>query len=235
MKKYKLIKEYPGSPKLGTIVELKNDGFYPINTPGGWFSEKYHLKPFPEFWEEVVEKDYEILSYKSLKKGHILFYNEKYDKNFFNNYNWIINSVKRLSDGEIFTVGDKTNAGNLTGFSIKNNKIITHHNPSGQDLNDDYYLEGLVLQKQPIFTTEDGVDIYDGDNYYWLDRSLNINNSGYTSIFMNTLNTLYFSTKEKAKEYILMNKPCLSINDIKFLDPDKYKFERLKELVKSRL
>ena len=41
--KYILKKEYPGSPKLGNIIDnLEND----------W------IENYPEFWEEVVEKDY---------------------------------------------------------------------------------------------------------------------------------------------------------------------------------
>ncbi len=44
--KYILKKEYPGSPKLGNIIDnLEND----------W------IENYPEFWQEVVEKDYEIL------------------------------------------------------------------------------------------------------------------------------------------------------------------------------
>ena len=69
-KKYKLIKEYPGSPELGIIAE-----------------ERYVMKDQPEYWEEVVEKDYEILISRVVPQE--------------------ILSVKRLSDGEVFTIGDE--------------------------------------------------------------------------------------------------------------------------------
>ena len=46
MKHYKLIKEYPGSPDLGHKAENK----------------KFQGMGMTEFWEEVIEKDYEILS-----------------------------------------------------------------------------------------------------------------------------------------------------------------------------
>ena len=47
----------------------------------------------------------------------------------------------------------------------------------------------------------------------------------------------YFSTKEKAEEYILMNKPCLSINDLQFLKREAiiYWDNKLKDLVKTKL
>lgn len=69
MKKYKLIKKYPGlSLKIGDIVEYdipsssniyqyycveKNRGISGINPAD-----------YPEFWQEVVEKEYEILTVK---------------------------------------------------------------------------------------------------------------------------------------------------------------------------
>ena len=128
MTKYKLIKEYPGSPKLNTIVEehkTKKSLFvskcnFAINHP-------YY---FPEFWEEIVEK-----------------------------------------------------------------------------------------VKQPLLTTEDGVDIYEGDVFY------STRKNGLGSILKYTGHPLEnaskknedfvdFSTKEKAEEYILMNKPVLSLSDV---------------------
>lgn len=46
---------------------------------------------------------------------------------------------------------------------------------------------------------------------------------------------LKFSTKEAAEEYILMNKPCLSINDVNSdFSITKYRMKQLKKLVKSR-
>ena len=50
MKKYKLIKEYPGSPKLGS------ESFE-------WLG--YKQSNYPDFWQEIVEKDYELLSFKA--------------------------------------------------------------------------------------------------------------------------------------------------------------------------
>ena len=49
----------------------------------------------------------------------------------------------------------------------------------------------------------------------------------------------YFSTKEKAEEYILLNKPCLSLNDIKFaiskINNPEEKRNKLKTLVKLKI
>lgn len=56
-RKFKLIKEYPFSPKLGCIIEEKEDNrYYPITEPGGWFSGTKHIIPFSEFWQEIKKE-----------------------------------------------------------------------------------------------------------------------------------------------------------------------------------
>lgn len=79
--KYILKKEYPGSPKLGNIIDnLEND----------W------IENYPEFWEEVVEKDYEILSMKCNKSSLLHFNNVESSINFMLKNDYSIHSVKRL-------------------------------------------------------------------------------------------------------------------------------------------
>lgn len=94
MKNYKLIKEYPGSPELGHIV---NDiCFVQI------FCENY-----PEFWQEVKEYDFEILKISSKKENNIykegtiitfLDTEEPFDEGW--QKWWNIYSIRRKSDGE---------------------------------------------------------------------------------------------------------------------------------------
>ena len=96
--KYKLIKEYPGSIKLGTIVYLETEDNYMTNMENDFklFPKKI-VENYPEFWEEVVEKDYEILEVKG-KYGAISSYIEKLDNDLKDK---TIFKIKRLSDGEI--------------------------------------------------------------------------------------------------------------------------------------
>lgn len=78
---------------------------------------------------------------------------------------------------------------------------------------EDFKLEKI---KQPLFTTTDGKDIYDNDLYWTVDSLFTIWYSGAASeIFDSGKNKSckYFSTEEAAKEYIVMNKLCLSVND----------------------
>ena len=202
--KYILKKEYPGSPKLGNIIDnLEND----------W------IENYPEFWEEVVEKNYEIL--------FVITNNNKFIEKVYNQdatiepY-WKIHSVKRLSDGEIFTIGDIVKCedckGKITSLEIYDNDIylngIDNKMPFGYTLcNTLDCFEIPQKVKQPLFTTEDGVDIFEGDEFIVV--NIFTFNKHRTGKYLETNHMYkYFSTKEKAEEYILLNKPCLSYGDV---------------------
>jgi hypothetical protein len=121
MKKYKLIKKYPGSVKLNTVVNfLEGRNIYNFNGSGTFSEISSHLvENNPEFWEKVVEKDYEIIEINGYNGHYILnpvsglmsfygkgdgLYNAEYYLN--SNFSHHIHSIKRLSDGVVFTVGE---------------------------------------------------------------------------------------------------------------------------------
>ena len=113
MKKYKLIKEWPGSHGVGFIVFSDDES-------------EYYSK-YPEFWQEMPE--YEVLKfqdkinkhiYNVLPDGHLLWDIPEYKgikgnlhalniKEVLEETDYLIYSTKRLSDGEIFTIGDLVN------------------------------------------------------------------------------------------------------------------------------
>lgn len=263
MKRYKLIREYPGSPRLGTeITQLECDS----------------IECYPEFWEEVVEKDYEILSFK--RNGNFMSIEQKklatlqkdgsylhikllstiggatlefMLKNSFYN----IHSVKRLSDGEIFTVGDKINykvvstskrkrtlTSKINSFYIDlNNNLRVNFDLDRINTSTNCHLNDLLKVKNPLFRTEDGVEIFEGDKTCWINNWTVTNFADWKR--NNNEKELHFSTKEAAEEYILMNKPCLSLNDVFEVYPEfkkedpvnkrTFHAEKLINLVKSKL
>lgn len=265
MKKFKLIKELPfeNSPKLGYIsTTIRTDGVH------YWNNNWYNPENYPEFWQEIVEKEYEILSFKFDNK---ILYFDKIENYFIyqpfdgykhrtldfllkNSNTYKIHSVKRLSDGEIFTVGDYVklhthlNPCSIDGFYIKNNflMVTTRESSCGN------YLKDCKKVKQPLFTTEDGVEIFEGDEYFrvWnnkgdfkLDSYKCFATKEYRFDIVSK-KTPHFSTKKAAEEYILLNKPCLSIkeicpeigkvNDSSHIDLDLLT-KKLKYLVKQKL
>jgi len=254
--KYKLIQLLPfeNSPQLGYISE----SHFPDTTKNSkcshyWCGNWFEPKNYPEFWELVVEKDYEILSVittkASLIKDNILTLNE-YKKRCPSSQvpNECINihSVKRLADGKIFTIGDLVdsieNIGrciNSRGFWFDNKFIGTKSKiKSFQFIGDiltiytnynnfAYTINSFEKSKQTLFTTEDGVDIFENDNIYWINIStfekVNCNkyNDDLGEISIKSLlskkykcKAISFSTKEKAEEFILLNKPVLSYGEI---------------------
>lgn len=234
--KYRLIREYPGSPKLGTILT----------------HEELQYCIWNEYYQEVVEKDYEILLISlhrsdKPKITNMIGCGNDYILSLLNCDGNKIHSIKRLSDSEIFTIGDKTYDGKITKFELNNNNSINVFIENVTWIK----LDLLIKSKTPLFKTEDGVDIFEGDKLYSICNMLNIKkhrlfNARYDDntllnnrIFFNS-DYKHFSTKEKAEEYIIENKPVLSLNDILNLKKKGFArnstiFHEVKELVKQKI
>ena len=227
--KYKLKKIYPNGPKLGTIINRRviGEDYWSYDNSRVVLFAKDHPENYPEIWEKVVEKDYEILSYITIKSEIIKY--EALDINDDLNCNKYlsIHSIKRLSDSEIFTIGDIID----TRVDNKYKQEILEINLGINDLllkdklifktKSGYVVSHIAVKvKMPLCTTEDGVDIYLGNkswilhknSWYLSPAAIIHNNSNWTP----NENEAHwrFSTKEKAEEYILYNKPVLSLNDI---------------------
>jgi len=306
MRKFKLIKEYIGSPKLGTIAKYTGDLFdkdndllpsvvkdkhffefweeitkkevieYPVGTKvlnkgtntiytkkeDGWYNPGTKTaytdenirdsKNINVVEDEIIEKEYEILSIYTPKTKEILTDSnvETWENNIKSRGQWLINSIRRLSDGEVFTVSDILNGFDiekteLTLFKIDNDKLkVGLRNLGIYQLN----VISKYIVKQPLFTTEDGIDIFEGDEIYTVSvRDLTFKGKYIVKTKNFYLSTDYkdFSIKEAAEEYILMNKHCLSIKDIApifgqmYLDSSGTTLDRmtkkLQKLVKSKL
>ena len=220
--KYKLIKLLPfeNSPKIGYISSpnpLVEDKTHYWNR--NWFNPEN----YPEFWELVVEKDYEILSILLQPSDKHQIHNVSEYKNtgyieaLLNCNSNKIHSVKRLSDSEIFTIGDKVIGYNNFITKIKTIDLVGEVSLNiGTDKHEGFSLKNLKKAKQPLFTTEDGVDIYEGDTIYGINNDWKVF-SHYTDL-QNKVKSWgikpIFSTTKKAEEYILLNKPCLSYDDV---------------------
>lgn len=213
----------------GTRVQQDtNNQFYELEELGTTYKIPSRLIEHGEDWKELK---YEILSFKSRNSGDIATRNSfgNFDssnvenvseKDFLNDSRTLINSIKRNSDEAVFTLGDSFKDGIIT--------IIGNYNQKGQDCwichNGKTVNENLETAPKsfriPLFKTEDGVDIFEGEIYFALHPS--ILQKVVRSTAHNTINGCsysngtfkLFSSEDKAREYIELNKPCLSINDI---------------------
>lgn len=217
--KYTLIQTYPGYETLGITHCSEN------KTPE-WLGTNFY-DAHPKYWQKVEEVDYEILNYRDYNGNLFRYFNNGY----------AINSVKRLSDGEVFTIGDNI------GLGLISKIIISWVGLEIQTESDGFRLKEVIKfpAKTPLFTTEDGVDIFEGDKFsvVQVDTFHKINECKHPLDYPHKW--ISFSTPEKAEEYILLNKPCLSINDLIYSKnaPKGYAtnsiMESFKELVKSKL
>ena len=160
MKKYKLIKEYPGSDAVGDIITGIKETMY---SKGLGFRnyDWAHVETHPEYWEEVKDDAYQIISFSSNRWGDRLATLDEDGRytTTTGGRGWSlqellevgasvksgdikIHSVKRISDGEIFTIGDKAkttgkdHSHTITSFRIKQYCI-------GKDVKDNYLYDGV--------------------------------------------------------------------------------------------
>ena len=124
-----------------------------------------------------------------------------------------IYTVKRLSDDEIFTIGDRTNCGVISEFNIADDRIIVSFTNKTFSFLDpkDLSLNKLKL----LFTSKDGVDIFEEDESYYVNiengypfyicRNPPFSGRSKANELMFKNIGLYFSTREKVEEYLKKN------------------------------
>jgi hypothetical protein len=77
MKKYKLIKEYPGSPELGTIVEkhIKSQTYYHTYNDRKFGVLSEHVEDNPEYWKQLMEMCF-VVSERDYNQGNYTYFKE---------------------------------------------------------------------------------------------------------------------------------------------------------------
>lgn len=127
-------------------------------------------------------------------------------------------------DGEVFTVNETvafTSNFKIRSFRTDENRMYV----DGASETGNLYNVPLgalrkikQVKREHIFFTDDNVKIYEGDEYFFCGEPLIVYSSktvwhDIDSALQRTINK-YFSTREKAEQYVLMNRPCLSIQDM---------------------
>lgn len=84
-----------------------------------------------------------------------------------------------------------------------------------------YYLDGAIeefvasKQRNPLFTTEDGKEVFEGDEYWyvWVESEYEIKKHVAVKSTIKEDEYKDFSTEAAAREYVRLNKPMYSLND----------------------
>lgn len=248
MKRYKLIKEYPESPVLRTeifpldylakVKQWKYDGS----------NNLLNIKPedYPEFWEEIKEypKIIEIRKYDKVftdgfcsatLRPNGLYLNSKDQENdgFYELHNrltigYIIYKVQ-TSETDVWTIGDKVCWDwyksdypyfTISKFYYRDNEIVFDTIEDSAQAFKFFKSLKCYKAKEPLFVTEDGVEIFELDTEFFV---VNTSNDEFRLIpnKCSSRNTNFkwahlkiFSTKEAAEKYIDDNKPMFSKKQI---------------------
>ena len=196
--KYKLIKEYPGSPKLGTI------------TPWTWDT-------YPEFWEPVKEPEFKVLE-EIYIPGHRCSGTPELMGD--------IKSVLRCSDNTVFNIGDRTNNGTISKMLKVDNMLRVYFEGKKAyniNLNTLRHIESLTVTEDGIDLFE-GDTYWAVENENVFTGRAKKKEGKYWNIIYDG-NCLLFSTNEAAQKYIDLNKPRYSkqqILDIIDRDGDEF-------------
>ena len=99
--------------------------------------------------------------------------------------------------------------------------------------------KGDVVSSKPVlFTTEDGVEIKEGDDYFFIDAGWDIRATAENYNWVGSIKAKSFSTKSAAELYVLKNKPCLSFNEIMQSVSQRignYDQEQLKKAIQEKI
>lgn len=124
------------------------------------------------------------------------------DEKFFNDRNYHIETIHRIKDNKVFSIGNESRQGEIISFKKVNNGLDLVVN-TNKNIN--IPLNSLSIDDY-VFTTEDGVCIFIGDKYYFLTKFGHILNirASFNILEDTKNNPLFkrFSTEESAKLYL---------------------------------
>lgn len=235
-KQYILVKEYPGSPKKGTILTQEPTGVYKDSVKRSAFLSNT-IENSPEFWQMLKYRVTELTFGKAQYVGNVFKLTDRIVGGY---YTYVspkfpgqhismesfygetrgaldkfvaIHTVVRVEDGATFTVGQKTNRGVITGIVFSQyaatSGVLVQCGPVAVDLARKLEAGAKAFALQPrvkLLTTEDGVDIFDGDKCYAVDEEYTI--WGPQRYSKPGSNLYFFSTHVAAAAWVKDNKPA---------------------------
>jgi hypothetical protein len=189
-------------------------------------------------WVEVIENKEWLVTTLAYKDGAVvnLFTQENLEYHLKKGCD--VTQIYRLTDGEIFTIGDKIIGKSETICTIKkiwinpdcNTQILFNPEDEGISLMS-------AMKAKPIFLSEDKIPIYYGDKYWYVTPDFKLFSCTFAEESQKPINQCsgnynnkIFSHVDEARTYIIMNKPCLSLVETKSFD-----MNGLTNLVKSRI
>lgn len=163
---------------------------------------------------EPKGKEWEILNYDFIKYPETKTVDMKDPR--------VIHSVRRLSDNEVFAVGEKVRHFGeidvIKSFEINSGYAcglwVVYENEQGGRTN--FMHIHKYPARTPLFTTTDGKPVYEGETFWYVAPDMYLgsffSNGSKLGKLIESHKT--FSTKAAAEQWIADNKPLYSLNDI---------------------
>ena len=224
MKKFKLIKEYPGSPELNTIIEAKKiidveEGktkyFYnhTVEGEGAWIGS-IEEKDF-EYWEPIIDQN---------RLYHFIVENENGVKQPRTCFGEITASIG-ASGYKIFSVADFkkyfaigmiVNPINRTGSRTKIKEITVANGEIFIKTGEGIFLWDKLEKSKAVFISKDGREMFEGDEVYKLEDNEIVKwKVGLSHEWAKlTPSDNYFYSKNGARDFMLRNNKLLSATEV---------------------
>lgn len=128
----------------------------------------------------------------------------------------IIHSVRRLSDNTVWTVGELHSGVSypertISSFSIENGECLVGQSGGTTRLSS---LTKLPISKEPFFYEHNDNPIFEGEVCWWVGSEFEVLETMVENNIRPNPAVKFFSTKEKAEEYVQLNKKEFSLKDI---------------------
>lgn len=151
-------------------------------------------------------------------------------------------SVKRFSDGEIFTLEDKNITAKDWNFKGQITRIDLVEGRIYININSSYSSQALlrtplkhVIKFVPLFTSADGVPIFPGHKGYYVRKDWSIGHAKNGIEQKWGVPDKYFHSLDKAKDYVIENIPSLPIDWKELSHLHYYNLPALKEVIKKQI
>ncbi len=185
------------------------------------FKRGLEIKRFPNE-QSISESIEQFKASKQVKEWEVV---EHFQKDWFGHIQWYdtitlqpidvgqrIKSIKRLSDGEVFVVGDMLNDGALDmqigSIRIEGAQCILSGSAGSINLMD------AKKKRIPLFSAEGGKFIYLGDTFFIVHEKFDITEHKAIKEDQTPLaGKKYFSASAAAEEYVKLHQPKYSLTD----------------------
>jgi hypothetical protein len=216
--------------KTGKVVYQTANGNHYVENDDNYIL-KWVVENSPESWLEITEPEVpEYMKCESVNYCSILGFEKFTKQKVYKVKSHTVKEIVGTIETNLLYLIVENDNGLGCSFSPEQCSLRDTYKPS---LNETWFVPSTLAeyesqQRHPIFRTEDGVDVFEGDKYWWVCPDFSTGVSEATKYTVLSYNKK-FSTEVRAKEWILYHKRLFSLDDF-----GKYNITQLEQVAKER-